>query len=161
MDDATLMCMLQRLGNLEEYGNDLEEARTAQAAKIATGRELHRQNHCVAGAFRRKHLEDGRMIEPACNCVFVLESIPRLRLLAGGIQHLERDVDPTRTIVRAPYFALPARAQLIEQRVARIQFPTLDRSNGLSHVCVRLRSLSRSMCRLQRDRLDLWQGCAG
>jgi hypothetical protein len=154
MDDSTLVCMLERLGNLQEYGNDFEEARAAQATKIATGRELHRQNHCVARAFWRKHLEDGRMIEPACNCVLVLESTPCLGLMCGGIQYFEGDVDPPYTIVRAPHFALPARAQLIQQRVARIQLSTLDRCNGLSHI-----SLLRSMRRIQRNRLDLRQGC--
>ena len=110
MDDSTLMGVLERLGNLQEYRNDLEEARAAQAAKIATGSELHRQNHCVARAFWREHLHDGRMIESACNCVFVLESAPGRILIRGGVQHLEGDVNPARTIVRAPHFALPARA---------------------------------------------------
>jgi hypothetical protein len=155
MDDSALMCVLERLGNLQEYRDDLEEARTAQATKIAAGSELHRQNHCVARAFWRKHLEDGRMIEPARNCVLVLEGAPALSLMCGGIQHLEGDVDPARTIVRAPYFALPARAQLVQQRVARVELSTLDRYSGLSHILSRLRSLFRSMRPTQRDRLDL------
>jgi hypothetical protein len=36
MYDSTLMCVLERLGNLQEYRDDLEEARAAQATKIAT-----------------------------------------------------------------------------------------------------------------------------
>jgi len=134
MDNATFMCVLERLGNFQEHGNDLEEARTAQAAEVTTGRELHRQNQCVAGTLWRKHLEDRRMIEPACNRVFVLEGAPSLSLWAGGIQHLEGNVDPPRTIVRTPHLALPTRAQLVEQRVARVELPTFDRCNGLSHV---------------------------
>jgi hypothetical protein len=29
MDDSTLMCVLERLGDLQEHRNDLEEARAA------------------------------------------------------------------------------------------------------------------------------------
>jgi hypothetical protein len=48
------------------------------------------------------------MIEPAGDRVLVLESTPRLGLMRSTVEDLEGDVDPARTIVRAPHLALAA-----------------------------------------------------
>ena len=133
VDDSAFVRMLQGLRNFEQHRNDFEESGTAQATKIPSGGELHRQNHCVAGSLRRKYLQDRRMIKPARNSVLVLKKTPRLILTCTGVHDLEGDIDAARTVMRAPHFPLPARAQLIQERVACIELPTFDCRNSLGH----------------------------
>jgi hypothetical protein len=125
VNDPALMRVFQGLCNFEEYRNDFEKARTPQPAQIAAGSELHGQNHCFASSLGREHFENGRMVQEARDGVLVLQRAPRLVRTTRGIHHLEGDVDSARSIVRAPNFSLPARAQLVQERIARIELHTV------------------------------------
>ncbi len=45
MHDSILMRMFERLRNLEQDGDDLQEAGATQASKITARGKLHRQDH--------------------------------------------------------------------------------------------------------------------
>jgi hypothetical protein len=125
VNDPTLVRVFQGLCNFEEYRNDFEEARAPQPAKIAARGKLHGQNHCFASSLGCEHFENGRMVQEARDGVLVLQRAPRLVRTTRGIHHLEGDVDSARSIVRAPNFSLPARAQLVQERIARIELLTI------------------------------------
>lgn len=84
MHDSPLVRVLQRLRHFEQRGNNFQEPGTAQTAQIATGGKLHRKDHRIAGALRRKHLQYGRMIETSCNLILVLERLPHLSTRGAG-----------------------------------------------------------------------------
>jgi hypothetical protein len=125
VNDPTLMRVFQGLCNFEEYRNDFEEARSPQPTKVAAGCKLHRENHRFAGSLGREHFENGRMVQEARDGVLVFQRAPRLVRTTRGIHHLEGDVDSARSIVRAPNFSLPARAQLVQERIARVELLTI------------------------------------
>ena len=64
------------------------------------------------------------MVQEARDLVLVLQSAPRFVLTAVRIQHLEGNIDAARVVMRTPHFSLPARTQLVQERIARIELLT-------------------------------------